>query len=173
MLTPYDDFPLHQAPWPIDRVAVSDSNFYDRYYFNVHDTSCTAFLALGLGVYPNLGVMDAFAMGVDAIFDDQNLALDVIWRWQGEIPGVPVRVIRKVPEAIVGLGDNRYDLPALLIGVRLSEVADPQPGDLIQFVDEDNRVAEITNLGKIDSRGLVRTCEARYDEDDRFPTSGG
>ena len=64
MLTPYDDFPLHQAPWPIDRVATSDRNFYDRYYFNVHDTACETFLAFGLGVYPNLGVMDAFACGV-------------------------------------------------------------------------------------------------------------
>jgi len=64
MLTAYDDYPLHQAPWPIDRVATSDRNFYDRYYFNVHDTGCQAFLALGLGVYPNLGVMDAFACGV-------------------------------------------------------------------------------------------------------------
>lgn len=117
--------------------------------------------------------MGAFDLVVNGIFDDPNFASDVIWRWQGEIPGVPARIIRKVPEAIVGLGDNRYDLPALLVDVRLSEVADPQPGDLIQFVDEDNRVAEITNLGKIDSQGLVRTCEARYDEDDRFPSSGG
>ncbi|HYC56612.1 MAG TPA: hypothetical protein VEL28_16905 [Candidatus Binatia bacterium] len=64
MLTVYDDYPLHQAPWPIDRVVTSDRNFYDRYYFNVHDGACETFLAFGLGVYPNLGVMDAFACGV-------------------------------------------------------------------------------------------------------------
>ncbi len=64
MLTPYDDYPIHQAPLPIDRVAASDRNFYDRYYFNVHDTAGEIFMAFGLAVYPNLGVMDAFACGV-------------------------------------------------------------------------------------------------------------
>ncbi|MBI5504368.1 MAG: hypothetical protein HY899_06180 [Deltaproteobacteria bacterium] len=64
MLTACDDLPLHQTQWPIDRVATTDRNFYDRYYFNVHDVGCETFLALGFGVYPNLGVMDAFACGV-------------------------------------------------------------------------------------------------------------
>ncbi len=42
------------------RVASSDRNFYDRSYFNAHDSDGGTFLVSGFGVYPNLGVTDAF-----------------------------------------------------------------------------------------------------------------
>ena len=61
MLSPYDDYPLHQVAQPIRMVATSDRNFYDRYYFNLHRCDGELFLIFGLGVYPNLGVMDGFA----------------------------------------------------------------------------------------------------------------
>jgi hypothetical protein len=59
--TPLDEYPVHQTPLPMARVASSDRNFYDRSYFNVHDRSGEIFLVTGLGVYPNLGVIDAYA----------------------------------------------------------------------------------------------------------------
>jgi hypothetical protein len=58
---PLDEYPVHQTPLPMDRVATSDRNFYDRCYFNLHDQSGEIFLVTGLGVYPNLGVTDAYA----------------------------------------------------------------------------------------------------------------
>ncbi len=64
MLSTYDDDPIHQTAYPIGKPGTSDRNFYDRYYFNVHDTECGVFMAFGLAVYPNLGLMDAFACGV-------------------------------------------------------------------------------------------------------------
>jgi hypothetical protein len=45
----------------MQHVASSDRNFYDRYYFNAHDRTGDVFLVTGMGIYPNLGVMDAFA----------------------------------------------------------------------------------------------------------------
>ena len=62
MLSNLDDFPIHQTSEPMRHVATSDRNFYDRYYFNgfSHDGLCM-FIG-GLGVYPNLGVMDAFLL---------------------------------------------------------------------------------------------------------------
>ena len=42
--------------WP-----ASDRNAYDRYYFNAHGRTGDPFFVTGLGVYPNLGVIDAFA----------------------------------------------------------------------------------------------------------------
>lgn len=60
-LSPMDDFPIHQVAEPIRRVATSDRNFYDRYYFNAHPIGEDLFLIAGLGVYPNLGTTDAFA----------------------------------------------------------------------------------------------------------------
>ena len=61
MPIPLDEYPVHQTPLPMDRVATSDRNFYDRCYFNVHDRSGEIFMVTGLGVYPNLGVIDAYA----------------------------------------------------------------------------------------------------------------
>jgi hypothetical protein len=62
MLTPMDDYLAHQIPETFDRVFTSDRNFYDRYYFNVHDLTGDFFLVVGMGQYPNLGVTDAFAV---------------------------------------------------------------------------------------------------------------
>jgi hypothetical protein len=59
---PLDEYPVHQTPLPMDRVASSDRNFYDRCYFNAHDRTGEIFLVSGLGVYPNLGVIDAYAI---------------------------------------------------------------------------------------------------------------
>ena len=58
--TPLDEFPVHQTPLPMAQVGTSDRNFYDRYYFNAHDRTGDVFLVTGFGVYPNLGVVDAF-----------------------------------------------------------------------------------------------------------------
>ncbi|MEY2431356.1 MAG: hypothetical protein QOC92_1081, partial [Acidimicrobiaceae bacterium] len=61
MPTPMDEYPIHQVPLPIAQPATSDRNFYDRCYFNAHDRTGETFLITGLGVYPNLGVIDAYA----------------------------------------------------------------------------------------------------------------
>src|SRR4030088_2302847 len=47
---PLDEYPVHQTPLPMDRVASTDRNFYDRCYFNAHDRSGGGFLVTGLGV---------------------------------------------------------------------------------------------------------------------------
>jgi hypothetical protein len=56
-----DEYPLHQVPLSLRHPASSDRNFYDRCYFNAHDRTGDVFLVTGLGVYPNLGVVDAYA----------------------------------------------------------------------------------------------------------------
>ena len=61
MPIPLDEYPVHQTPLPMDRVATSDRNFYDRCYFNAHDRTGRDLLVTGLGVDPNLGVIDAYA----------------------------------------------------------------------------------------------------------------
>jgi hypothetical protein len=70
MLSPLDDYPIHQVAEPIRQVGTSDRNFYDRYYFNCLPTGSGSgtgedlFLIMGMGQYPNLGVADAFAVVV-------------------------------------------------------------------------------------------------------------
>lgn len=116
--------------------------------------------------------MTAFAMALDATFEDPNHGEDAVWRSGGTGPGLPVRILRLSPEAIVGLGDNRFDLNAMLISVRLSEVPEPARGDQVDILDEMGAVAEtvqVTSLARIDVRRMVRTCEVAPlgpDEDD-------
>ncbi len=56
-----DEFPVHQVPLSVRHMATSDRNAYDRSYFNAHDRTGELFLVTGLGIYPNLGVIDAYA----------------------------------------------------------------------------------------------------------------
>jgi hypothetical protein len=56
-----DEYPIHQAPFSMQYPATGDRGFYDRCYFNAHDRTGDVFLITGLGVYPNLGVIDAYA----------------------------------------------------------------------------------------------------------------
>lgn len=58
---PLDEFPIHQAPLSMAEVVSSDRNAYDRCYFNAHGRTGDPFLVTGLGVYPNLGVIDGYA----------------------------------------------------------------------------------------------------------------
>src|ERR1051325_2073448 len=58
---PLDEYPIHQTSWSMRYVATSDRNVYDRCYFNAHDRTGDVFLITGMGVYPNLGVVDAYA----------------------------------------------------------------------------------------------------------------
>jgi hypothetical protein len=62
MLSSMDDYPLHQIADVIRHVGTSDRNFYDRYYFNLHNCSEEIFVVFGLGQYPSLGVQDAFLL---------------------------------------------------------------------------------------------------------------
>ncbi|MCU1462557.1 MAG: hypothetical protein JWO37_2632 [Acidimicrobiales bacterium] len=60
MLSPADDYPIHQVAEVIRHPGTSDRNFYDRYYFNLYTTAGDTFAVFGLGQYPNLGTTDAF-----------------------------------------------------------------------------------------------------------------
>lgn len=56
-----DEYPIHQLPLPMRYVGSSDRNVYDRCIYHGVDTQADAFFITGLGVYPNLGVIDAYA----------------------------------------------------------------------------------------------------------------
>lgn len=82
-----DEYPVHQVPLSMKHVATGDRNAYDRCIFHVFDHQGRALLIVGLGVYPNVGVIDAYATlrdgnrlyavrASDALGDDRmNLAV--------------------------------------------------------------------------------------------------
>jgi hypothetical protein len=68
MLTPFDDYPIHQTPEPIAHTVSGDRNHYDRYFFNGYDRDGGFFFAAAMGVYPNRQVIDAaFSVVVDGV----------------------------------------------------------------------------------------------------------
>lgn len=50
--------------WP--NVSAADLRWFERYWLNVHSHDGRYALGQGIGVYPNLGTMDAFALLVDS-----------------------------------------------------------------------------------------------------------
>lgn len=58
MLSPLDDFPIHQAPKPIAVPATTDHNAYDRYWFGGFHRRGELIVEAAFGRYPNLGVVD-------------------------------------------------------------------------------------------------------------------
>jgi len=113
MLTPLDDYLIHQTPETLDRVATSDRNFYDRYYFNCHDLAGETFLVIAMGVYPNLGVMDAFATCVQrnerqfVVRASRELEADRSWTTVGPIG---VEVVEGLRLFHVWCDENEYGL---------------------------------------------------------------
>jgi hypothetical protein len=59
VLSPFDDYPIHQTPEPIAHLASGDRNAYDRYFFHGYDREGDIFFGAALGVYPNRHVVDA------------------------------------------------------------------------------------------------------------------
>jgi hypothetical protein len=59
-LTEWDEYLIHQIPATIDTVGSDDPHFMDRMVFLCHNAEGTLYLFAGLGVYPNVNVMDGF-----------------------------------------------------------------------------------------------------------------
>ena len=58
MLTRFDDYPIHQTIEPVAHPASSDRNVYDRYWFNGYAQDGEFYFGIGMGLYPNRGVLD-------------------------------------------------------------------------------------------------------------------
>lgn len=68
MLTPFDDFPIHQTGDPIAQPVSADQNHYDRYFFNGFHRDGDFFLGGAMGHYPTRGVIDAaFCIVIDGV----------------------------------------------------------------------------------------------------------
>jgi hypothetical protein len=59
VLTPFDDYPVHQTSAPIAQPASGDPNHYDRYFFCGYTADASLYFAAAMGLYPNRSVIDA------------------------------------------------------------------------------------------------------------------
>jgi len=74
--------------------------------------------------------MSAFALAVDALFADPNLARDATWEPTDGDP-FPVRVIARRADAVTDFGEARLWSETSSFDVRVNEVPTPRPGDRI------------------------------------------
>jgi hypothetical protein len=102
--------------------------------------------------------MSAFADAVDVLFADPNIATDAAWRAGSADPGMPVRVIVRQPDRIGNFGETRIAAATLVIDVRVSEIAAPAEGDMIEM---NGTLYVIQGEPIRDAERLVWTMEAR------------
>ncbi|MTA29206.1 MAG: hypothetical protein F2562_10185, partial [Actinobacteria bacterium] len=113
MLTNLDDFPIHQTSEPMRHAATSDRNFYDRYYFNGFNHDGTVMFVCGLGVYPNLGVIDAYLLvfheGQHRVVRASG-ALDAADRMNPGVGPISIEVIEPLKKLRVRCVDNEWGI---------------------------------------------------------------
>jgi hypothetical protein len=81
MLTKFDDYAIHQTPEPVAHPASSDRNVYDRYWFNGYARDGEFYFAVGMGLYPNRGILDC---GFSIVRDGEQHAFHASKRASGE-----------------------------------------------------------------------------------------
>jgi hypothetical protein len=70
--------------------------------------------------------MTAFGRAVDATF--AAFGIDAVYTPAGGDP-IPVRVVARRPDTIVGFGESRIHAETATFELRVSEVANPRPDD--------------------------------------------
>ena len=57
-----DEFLIHNHPNPVRIMWTSDPQAYERMWFTCEDTTGDLLVVAGMGIYPNLGTAEAFAI---------------------------------------------------------------------------------------------------------------
>ena len=135
MLTPFDDYPVHQTPLPLAHAGGGHPDFYDRFWFNGYTEDY--YFAVALGIYPNRGIIDAaFAVVHDgwqrSVFASGRMPLDPTQTRVG-----PIRVDISQPLRV-----NRVRVDSADLGI----TAD------LEFRDKDDAIWELMYFGRARSQ---------------------
>lgn len=128
MLTPADDYPLHQTPEPM-AFAGSDRNFYDRFFFNGYSADGKVFFAVALGVYPQLNIMDAsFALSYGGKQYNLRTSKEMMGdRLNLTLGPLTLEIVRPLEETRILVRDNDSGLKADITAVaRHAPIEEPR-----------------------------------------------
>ena len=111
MLTPADDYPLHQTPETIN-ISGQNRNFYDRFFFNGYDNKGDIFFAAALGLYPQLNIMDAsFCLSIGKkqynLRASKEMKSD---RLNLNVGPIQVDIVKPLEETILIIKENEYGI---------------------------------------------------------------
>jgi len=79
--------------------------------------------------------MNALSIGMDALFADDNIAVEAIYTAGGGNP-VLVRVVARRADSITGFGEAKLWSETQRFDLRVSEVTNPRPGDRLEIAGE-------------------------------------
>ena len=80
--------------------------------------------------------MNVFATAMDRIFANPSMAVAALWISGTTSQERPIRVIRRAPDRITEFGAARLMSDTMVLDVRVSDLPDPRPGDLIVIVTD-------------------------------------
>jgi len=95
-ITEWDEYLIHQTADTADIRENGDPGFMDRLYLGCHNPEGTLHLAVGLGTYPNVNIMDGYVI-VRQSNVQHNLRLSRYLkggRAQGVVCGILGRITR-------------------------------------------------------------------------------
>ncbi len=75
--------------------------------------------------------MTVFAAAMDRIYANPSMAAAAVWISATTSEERPIRIIRRAPDRITEFGAARFVSDTLMMDVRVSDLPDPRPGDLI------------------------------------------
>lgn len=75
--------------------------------------------------------MTVFATAMDRIFAHPSMAVAAVWISATTSEERPIRVIRRAPDRITEFGAAQLVSDTTLVDVRVIDLPDPRPGDLI------------------------------------------
>ena len=101
--------------------------------------------------------MNALAAALDALFADPNVGRDAVYTPAGGEP-VTVRIVPRRDDTITEFGDGRVWSETIRLDVRVSEVAEPRPGDGFEI---DGEAFIIQGEPVRDRERLIWTIELR------------
>lgn len=158
MLTPADDYPLHQTPEPM-AYAGSDRNFYDRFFFNGYSADGAIFFAAALGVYPQLNIMDAsFSLSYEGRQYNLRASKEMLGdRLALSIGPLSVEIIQPMQETRITVSDNEGGLTGTISATaRHAPIEEPRftrrQGTRL-VMDVTRATQNITWQGALDLRG--------------------
>jgi hypothetical protein len=75
--------------------------------------------------------MTVFAAAMDRIYSNSSMAAAALWMSATTSEERTIRVIRRTPDRITEFGAGRFVSDTMMVDVRVYDLPDPRPGDLI------------------------------------------
>lgn len=159
MITPFDDYPIHQTADPVAQPASGDPNHYDRYFFNGFTRDGQVFFGGAMAHYPNRGIIDgAFSVvheGIErSVFVSGAMPMDRATR----IGPLTVEVLEPLRRIRLAVGPNDFGVQAdLTFDARTAVIEEPRN----TIVSGARRVMDVTRLTQWGSWSGTISVEGR------------